>query len=77
MILKLNEIVEIDKSAMVLSYVLPVTLLLLLLTIPIAIVMLFRDKSINDIQRLTYLMLIILVPVLGDIIYYRKRRINI
>lgn len=77
MILKLNEIVEIDKSAMVLSYVLPVTLLLLLLTIPIAIVMLFRDKSINDIQRLTYLMLIILVPVLGAIIYYRKRRINI
>jgi hypothetical protein len=77
MILKLNEIVEIDKSAMVLSYVLPVTLLLLLLTIPIAIVMLFRDKSINDIQRLTYLMLIILVPVLGALIYYRKRRINL
>ena len=70
-------IYETNKWGVALSYVLPVTLIFLLFTIPVGIVLLFRDKTINDIQRLTYLILIILVPVLGAMIYLRKRGRNI
>ena len=60
---------EINKFGLALSYVLPSLILFSLVLVPIGAVMLFREKGITDIQRLTYLILILFVPVIGFVIY--------
>ena len=67
---------EIDNFGYALGFVLPSLIFLSLLLIPVGAVLLFREKGITDIQRLTYLILILFVPVFGFVIYLvqRKRR---
>ena len=67
---------ETDNFGLALGFVLPGLILLSLFLVPIGAVMLFREKGISDIQRLTYLILILFIPVVGFVIYVvqRKRR---
>ena len=64
-----RNIIETNKFGIALSYVLPSLILFSLVLVPIGAVMLFREKGITDIQRLTYLILILFVPVIGFVIY--------
>ena len=65
---------EVNKFGQALSYVLPGIILLGLLFSIVCIYLLFKNKQVNDVQRLTYLILIIFVPILGAIIYWSKRK---
>lgn len=65
---------EIDNFGYALGFVLPSLIFLSLLLIPVGAVLLFREKGITDIQRLTYLILILFVPVVGFVIYLVQRR---
>lgn len=65
---------ETDKFGIALSWVLPGLILLAVLLIPIGAIVLFREKGISDTQRLTYLILILFVPIVGVIIYIVQRR---
>jgi hypothetical protein len=63
---------ERDNFADALGYVLPGLLLISLLLIPLGAILLFREKRITDIQRLTYLLLILFVPLVGFLIYLKQ-----
>jgi hypothetical protein len=65
---------ETNKFGLALSYVLPSLILFSLVLVPIGAVMLFREKGISDTQRLTYLILILFVPVVGFVIYMAQRK---
>ncbi len=65
---------ERDNFADALGYVLPGLLLISLLLIPLGAILLFREKRITDIQRLTYLLLILFVPLVGFLIYLKQRK---
>jgi hypothetical protein len=65
---------EIDNFGYALGFVLPSLIFLSLLLIPVGAVLLFREKGITDTQRLTYLILILFVPVVGFVIYLVQRR---
>jgi len=65
---------ETDNFGYALGFVLPGLILLFLLLIPIGTVLLFREKGITDTQRLTYLILILFVPVVGFVLYVMQRR---
>ena len=65
---------EIDNFGYALGFVLPSLTFLSLLLIPVGAVLLFREKGITDTQRLTYLILILFVPVVGFVIYLVQRR---
>jgi hypothetical protein len=66
--------IERDNFGVALGYLLPGLLLISLLLIPLGAILLFREKGITDIQRLTYLLLILLVPTVGFMIYMVQRR---
>ena len=66
--------IERDNFGIALGYILPGLLLISLLLIPLGAIMLFREKGITDIQRLTYLTLILFVPVIGFLIYLAQRK---
>ena len=65
---------ERDNFADALGYVLPGLLLISLLQIPLGAILLFREKGITDFQRLTYLLLILFVPLVGFLIYLKQRK---
>jgi hypothetical protein len=65
---------EKDNFGTALGYVLPGLLLISLLLIPLGAILLFREKGISDIQRLTYLLLILFVPLVGFLIYLKQRK---
>ncbi len=65
---------ETDNFGNALGFVFPGLILLSILLIPIGAVLLFREKGITDTQRLTYLILILFVPVVGFVIYLVQRR---
>lgn len=65
---------ETDNFGYALGFVLPGLILLSILLIPIGAVLLFREKVITDTQRLTYLILILFVPIVGFVIYVMQRR---
>ena len=65
---------ERDNFGYALGFVLPGLILLSILLIPIGAVLLFREKGITDTQRLTYLILILFVPIVGFVIYLVQRK---
>ncbi len=69
-----RNIKETDNFGLALGWVLPGLIILSLLFIPIGAVLLFREKGITDTQRLTYLILILFVPLVGFLIYVMQKR---
>jgi hypothetical protein len=63
---------ERDIFGDAIGYVLPGLLLISLLLIPLGAILLFCEKGISDIQRLTYLLLILFVPIVGFLIYLKQ-----
>jgi hypothetical protein len=67
---------ERDNFADALGYLLPGLLLISLLLIPLGAILLFREKGITDIQRITYLLLILFLPLVGFLIYCKQRKVR-
>ena len=66
--------IERNNFGVALGYLLPGLLFISLLLIPLGAILLFREKSITDIQRITYLLLILFVPLIGFLIYLAQRK---
>jgi hypothetical protein len=67
---------ERDNFGVALGYILPGLLLISILLIPLGAILLFREKGITDIQRLTYLLLILFLPLVGFLIYCKQRKVR-